>query len=190
VQKIRAGAVAKSPIRNNMRRMARISTVALLAALVAGLAGARAPAATTTLPSSLSWGGRSFVDRSAFETWLRQHGRRYDSWARLHPRARTILERAGAAARAHRPKPSPVREAAPAPGPVASVPPSSGGGSGSAMLPVLLVLAALLVAVAAVPFERLLPSGALARSLAEKRILLAAPGIAIVVGVAIAKLTM
>jgi hypothetical protein len=138
-----------------------------------------------TTPTALVWGAGLFFDRPAFEQWLREHNKSYDSWATLHPAARSILENPVEPVR-FRPPPTPVKKALSLPYVPAA---KAGSGIASALLLLLGAIGLVLVTVSLLPLRRLAPASSVAVALGERRLGVSAGGIAIIVGFVVAKLT-
>jgi len=136
-----------------------------------------------TTPSALLWGTGIFFDRPAFEQWLRVHHETYEVWAGFHPVGRAILESAVRPVHFR-----PTRVVKPAPE-LAFVPPANtGSGIASALLFALGAIGLVLLVVSALPLGRLAPASSVAVVLGERRLGVSAGGIAIIVGLVVAKL--
>ena len=168
--------------------VALASTV--IAAGAAGAGAAPDPTLATAAPVQsriLVWGTGSFVGRDAFDVWLRQHHEEYRTWAATHPAARTVLAQStvpfGFRPSQLAPTKGPRQPRAVVP-PVSVSTPRRGLG-----LDVLLLLVGATIAAAAIALPMRQTNGsALVVSFAERRLAIFTAGIAILIGVAIAKL--
>jgi hypothetical protein len=175
----------------------RLVCVTAALAVVASLGAARGAAATdprpavgAMLPSALLWGDELFFDRIAFERWLRRHDESYRRWAALHPAGRLILRQAAAKPpRFLRSQYAPTRSAPPRDTVPLAAAPARTGSATSWLLVAFALIGGMLLAVSAVPTRHLVPHFAPAARLHGRRAGVSATGIAILLGIAIAKLS-
>jgi hypothetical protein len=172
-------------MRTVVRLLALLALGGLLSGLAAGLArpGTDLRAPEPTAPTALVWGNGLFFNRPAFNRWLRQHNKSYADWGPLHPRARGILENLVQPVRF---KALPTRDRRM---PVFTLPGQTKVSRvGKPLLFGLAAFGLVLLLVSALPVRRLAPASALAAVISERRIGVSASGIAIFVGILIAKL--
>jgi hypothetical protein len=172
-----------------MRR--RLVLVALLTA------GSLTVAASAfAAPRGLLWGNERFLTRRAFDQWLAPRGLSYSNWAAKHPRGRLILAGALDEPRPLAP-PTPSASATPvstahatvalAPRLTRSLP--AGHGHRSGLLLALLAAALALAGLALLPLQRFATGSPRLLAVAERRPMLAAPAIAILIGILVARLS-
>ena len=131
-------------------------------------------------PVPQAWAGTTFADPQALAAWLRGRGGDYRDWAIRHPAAAAALE--GRVVESSAPAWTDARYRSTL-APVAAQQSRRGRGP---VLPLLAGVAAVLLALAAVPLRTAAPFDARPGPLGRRRLELAAAGGAMLVGIAIA----
>jgi hypothetical protein len=171
---------------------AAITAVVAAVAVPAGEARSDPSLATVAVgqPRILIWGNDAFVGEAPFALWLKQHGKTYSGWAAGHPAGRTIVIRSTSPLDLALALPRSVRvprgSAASRPAPAPSDQRPRRQGSPAELL--LFALGAVMITLAAIPLARVAPSLRSTTAYEQQRLVVAAVGATIIVGVAIAEL--
>jgi hypothetical protein len=171
-----------------MRRLLALASLGIALGLPTHSLGARDPRSevANSQPLALVWGNGVFVRQAGIARWLAAHHQTYAAWAPLHPAGREILRTSASLPVRFRPS-----QHAPTTSPPPEFPrwPAAGGSSVSSLLVALLgVAAALLLAIALLPQPRFADRFPVMALLAQRRHTSAVAAVAIVVGIAAAKL--